>query len=260
VLKSQLLLDVNYQYIIYFMSEHNPWDNTIWDPIDSEQAIEDPMHGPSAIHNMLQTPPMPRGDGTYYQPGSYYMNGTAYVDSQDRPVHVTGGSTVSGRTEAIELQEWITAYHEGEDALTALEAKRQQERLGETGIACAYKLSDVCPGGERLENCETGSSAYGAAQEWATKNDTEKPGNGTAFTTLAWASGECENCALACSAAVKTVDGKADETRVSFFKPDPNVQTINLTELNTQSFVSDPVALKAFQKVFDELRKDDNEA
>ena len=108
------------------MSEHSPWDQTIWDPINPEQAIEDPMHGPSAVHDMLQTPAMPRGDGTYYQPGAYYTHGTAYVDSQDRPVFRIGSSTMAGMREGFELREWLEAHREGDEALTALEAKRQQ--------------------------------------------------------------------------------------------------------------------------------------
>ena len=82
------------------MSEHNPWDRTIWDPINPEQAIEDPMHG------------------------------TAYLDSQDRPVFRIGSSTMVGMREGFELQEWLEAHREGDEALTALEAKRQQSRLG----------------------------------------------------------------------------------------------------------------------------------
>lgn len=241
------------------MNEHNPWDETIWDPIDPEQAIEDPMHGPSAIHSMLQTPPMPLGDGTYLQSGAYYTHGTAYVDSQDRPVHRFGGSTISGMKEGAELQEWLEAHREGKEALTALEAKRQQVRLQENGFAHAYKPSDVCPGAKRLEDCEIGSSAYKTAQEWAGKNDKEKPGSGTVSTVLAWAGSKCGDCAVSCEVAVKTVDGKAQGTRVSFHKPDPSIRTIDLDGLNTLRPVEDPVALKSLERFFNELRKDKNE-
>jgi|AntRauTorckE6833_2_1112554.scaffolds.fasta_scaffold39528_2 hypothetical protein len=210
------------------MSEHNPWDQTIWDPINPEHAIEDPMHGPSAVHQMLQTPAMPRGDGTYYQPGAYYTHGTAYVDSQDRPVFPVGGSTMAGMREGFDLQEWLEAHSEGGEALTTLEAKRQQTRLEKTGFAHCYNTSDVCPGGKKLEDCETGYTAYQAGQEWAAKNDQEKPGDGILSNVLAWAGSKCVECSVSCEVAVKTVDDESQETRVSFYKPDSNVPTIQI--------------------------------
>lgn len=210
------------------MSEHNPWDETIWDPIDPEQAIEDPMHGPSAVHNMLQTPAMPMGDGTYYQPGAFYTHGTGYVDSQDRPVYRIGGSTMSGMREAFDLQEWIEAHHEGEEALTALEAKRQQERLEKTGFVHCYKPSDVCPGGKKLEDCDTGNKALAAAQEWATNNTEENLSEAVISNVLAWAGRKCVGCSVSCEVAVKTNNGVPQETRVSFYKPDPNIPVIQI--------------------------------
>jgi hypothetical protein len=198
------------------MSEHNPWD-----PLDPEQAIEDPMHGPSAVHNMLQIPAMPLGDGTYYQPGAFYAQGTAHIDSQNRPVFRIGRtSTMAGMREAFELQEWVAAHKEGGDALTQLETSRQQRRLAQTSFAHCFKPSDVCPGGKRLENCEIGNAAYHAAQKWAEKNNQEKPGEGTWSNLLAWAGGTCTECSLACEAAVKTVNGVPQESRVTFYKPE----------------------------------------
>lgn len=210
------------------MSEYNPWDETIWDPAKPEQAIEDPLHGPSAVLNMLQTPAMPRGNGIYYQPGAFYTHGTAYVDSQDRPVFRIGGSIAAGIREGLELQEWLEAHRKGDEALSALEAKRQQVRLERTGFAHAYKPSDVCPGGKKLEDCGPGNAAYQAAQEWAAYNSQKKPGEGTLSNVIAWAGRRCVSCSISCEAAVKTVDGIAQETRVSFYEPDPRIQTINL--------------------------------
>lgn len=112
--------------------------------------------------------------------------------------------------------------------MTALEAKRQQARLEQTGFAHTHKLSDVCPGGKKLEDCETGSSAYQAGQEWAAKNSHEKPDEGTMSNVLAWAGGKCVGCTVSCQVAVKTVDDQAQETRVSFYKPDPNIKTIHI--------------------------------
>ncbi len=208
------------------MTKHNPWDQTIWDPINPEQAIEDPMHGPSAIHDVLETPAMPRGDGTYYKLGAFYTHGTAYLDSHDRPVFRIGGS---GTREGFDLQEWITAHREGgNDALTELEATRQRARLDETGFAHCFKPSDVCPGGKRLDDCDTGDTAYKTAQDWAENNDQEKPGSGTLSNVLAWAGGKCAECSVSCEVAVKTVDGKPEETRVSFYRPDPDIPAITL--------------------------------
>jgi hypothetical protein len=234
------------------MSEPNPWDQTIWDPIDPEQAIEDPMHGPSAVHDMLQTPAMPCGDGTYYQPGAYYTRGTAYVDSQDRPVYRIGGSTMAGMRESFELKEWLEAHREGDEALTALEAERQQARLEETGFAHTYKPFDVCPGGKRLEDCETGNTAYQAGLEWAAKKDKEESGDGTISNVIAWAGSKCVGCSVSCEVAVKTVDGKPQETRVSFYKPDPNMQTIRI-DLGKLKPVVAPVTLEEIRKALGSL-------
>lgn len=210
------------------MSEHNPWDETIWDPANPEQAIEDPMHGPSAVHDMLQIPAMPLGDGTYYQPGAFYTHGTAYEDSQGRPVLRMGRASMAVMREALNLQEWVEAHRQGKEALTALEAERQTARLHETGVAYCFRITDVCPGGKRLEDCEIGSAAYNAAQEWAARNDQEKPGEGTMSNVLAWAGGRCTECAVICEVAVKTQDGVPQETRVSFCKPDPDIPTIRI--------------------------------
>jgi hypothetical protein len=230
-------------------SEHNPWDQTIWDPINPEHAIEDPMHGPSAVHSLLQNPAMPRGDGTYYQTGAFYAHGTPYLDSQDRPVFQIGSTHMASMTEGIELQEWLTTYREGGDnALTELEATRQQSRLEETGFAHCFKPSDVCPGGKRLNNCKTGSAAYDTAQEWV--ENQEKPGEGTLSNVLAWAGAKCAECSVSCEVAIKTIDGKPDETRVSFYEPDPNIPVIFL---DMTSYASPMSAdnLKKFQLTSD---------
>lgn len=209
------------------MFEMNPWDETIWDPIDPEQAIEDPMHGPSAIHNMLQTPAMPLGDGTYYQPGAFYTRGTAYVDSQDRPVFRIGGTISGSMREARNLQKWVEASNGGEEALILLEARRQQARLATTGLAHCFKPTDVCPGGKKLEDCDTGNAAFEAGQKWADENQVDAPGDGAVSHVLAWAGGKCTDCSIACEVAVKTVEGQPQETRVSFYRP-LDIETINL--------------------------------
>ncbi len=204
------------------MAEYNPWDQTIWDPLDPERAIKDPIHGPSAVQDMLQIPAMPRDDGIYYQPGAFYSCGTAYLDSHDRPVYPVGGLGVAIMREAAALQEWFTAYNDGgEEALTVLEAARQNERLIRTGAVSCFKLSDVCPGGKKLEDCDTGSTAYEATEDWAVNNNEEQPVDGTVSTRLVWIGGKCAECLLSCSAAVTTANGRPPETRVSFYVTEP---------------------------------------
>src|SRR6266498_4049137 len=133
------------------------FDCTVGDSQNPERAIEDPMHGPWAVYDLLHTPPMPRGDGTYYQPGGFYAFGSNIVDAKDQPLFVIGvaRSTSTFIREMHDLEEWRLANLEGEDAAMALEARRQQERLDTNKVAYAFKPSDVCAGGERLENCET---------------------------------------------------------------------------------------------------------
>jgi len=44
---------------------NDAFDNTVWDPIDHEQAIKDPLHGPSALASLAEIPPMSVGDGLF---------------------------------------------------------------------------------------------------------------------------------------------------------------------------------------------------
>jgi len=90
---------------------NNPYDSTVWDPFDPERAIEDHMHGPSAVHDLLTTPPMPLGNGTYYQPGGYYAVGTVYFDAKGQPVRRAGNvsSMLDPELETRDVHEWIEA-------------------------------------------------------------------------------------------------------------------------------------------------------
>jgi hypothetical protein len=231
------------------MNEYNKWDRTIWDPINPEQAIEDTMHGPSAVYDMLQKPAMPFGDGTYYQPGALYAQGTAYLDSQGRPVYHPS-STAAQRRESLAITEWYDAYQQGEETLVALEAARQQDRLRQHGIAHTFKPSDVCPGGSRLADCETGNTAYQAGQEWAAQQDTEKPQEGSISNVIGWAGSACTRCSVSCQVAVTTDHGIPQETRVSFYRPDPTMQTIRLDISAVEiAPVTDPIALQGIADI-----------
>jgi hypothetical protein len=186
----------------------NPFDSTIWEP-GGEHAIEDPLHGPSAVHEMLETPPMPLGDGTYYQPGASYAVGTPYFDVKGEPIYRIGvaRSTSAVMREALAVTEWAEAAREGEEALTALEARRQRERLEQTGVTFAFKPSDVCAGGQRLDECGTAQTMISAAQERAAIMTEQRPGEGTMWTTFARLGKACTACALQCEVAVQTQDG-----------------------------------------------------
>ena len=103
------------------------FDNTVWDPIDHEQAIEDPLHGPSALASLAEIPPMPVGDGLSYKPGLFYETGyTAYVNEEGDPVYINevGRSQHDIILESSLLSEWVAAYKNG--TLAELRAERQQ--------------------------------------------------------------------------------------------------------------------------------------
>ncbi|HUC89379.1 MAG TPA: hypothetical protein VMR45_01120 [Patescibacteria group bacterium] len=203
------------------MNAENPFDNTP----DGKHAIEDPMHGPTAVHNMLQTPPMPLGNGNYYQPGAYYVSGTNYFDANDQPIWMIGmcGSSITRlRRTILELAEWAEASHQGQEALTALEASRQRGRLERTGVAYSFKPSDVCAGGQQISDCEAASSMMQAAQEHAGNANayTERPDEGIMWNTLAWLGRTCAQCSLNCEVAVQTDGGKPTGiTRIANSRP-----------------------------------------
>lgn len=210
------------------MSSENPFDNTLWDPISPEHAIEDPFHGPSAVFDMLQNTPIPLGYGSYYQEGLWPSN--PYFDSLGRPTLrniVVYAEEARQQTDLI--AEWIETRHEvGDEALVALEGRWQNERMAKTGFAHCFKTTDVCPGSNKLEDCSVGSKAYDAAQKWATDESNTISENGTYKNVLAWAGGKCVSCSVSCEVSVKTVDGTSDETRVTFYKPDPNIPVIHI--------------------------------
>jgi len=187
-------------------SEKNPWNLTV------PGGSEDPLHGPAAVNRALAIPPMPDGNGRYYQPGAFYERGTPWMDANDEPIHVifigAAQSTSAVMRQTRDLSEWIGAAHAGEDALTALEARRQQERLARNGVAYAFKDSDVCAGGKRIDGCETAGSMMASAREAAPRMTRQHPGEGEVWNMLAWIGGNCGACALNCSVDVQTKDGE----------------------------------------------------
>lgn len=94
----------------------NWYDTSIPDPFNAEQAIEDPMHGPEAIGNLLSIPPMPNEDGTYHVFGGLYVCGTTSFDSDGKPfTRISGGSGMLGAIRDSHRQiEWVKKYDNGE--------------------------------------------------------------------------------------------------------------------------------------------------
>jgi hypothetical protein len=212
----------------------DPFDSTIWDPFDSEQAIEDPFHGPSAKLAQAQTPAMPLGNrhGEYYRPGAspWYTLGS-YFDPLGRPAENIYISTDGSLPVHREHREWINTYHQlGEPGLAALETSRQQKRLAETGLAFAFRPQDMCPGGKELQACEPGGRLLGVAREWIAKDHSPQPGEGTVWNIPPKASDRCTGCSLSCEAAIKTVDGVPQYPRVTFVKlPElPGVERVSI--------------------------------
>ena len=192
-------------------NSENLFDRTVWDPQNPERAIEDPVHGPSAVYGLLQAPPMPRGDGTYYQAGGFYAFGSNIVDALNRPLHVIGSarSTLAFAREMHDLEEWRQANLAGEAAATALEARRQQQRLDTNKVAYAFKATDVCAGGSRLKDCATAGPMLAEAESYAANLPPEGTGTkGRVWNTLAWLGTTCASCALHCEVAVESQNGK----------------------------------------------------
>jgi len=109
------------------------------------------------------------------------------------------------------------------DAVTALEAERQRERLNKNQISHAFRPSDVCAGGNRLDDCETAQPMIAEAEAYATRIAAEGPGvddKGRFWNTLAWLGKTCATCELRCDVAIETRGGKpTDIIRFSNTKP-----------------------------------------
>jgi hypothetical protein len=190
--------------------EKNPFDETVWDPTNPEQAIEDPMHGPSATFDLLQIPAMPYGNGIYHQFGGYYAFSTTRVNANGQPLLIINlGKNYAEIEREIDMQsEWIRTFHQDGDAgLARIEAERQQQRLEKKGYTLAFKDTDVCGGGERLGDCDTATEMRTSAQEYANKQYTKRPGEGQITHELSWLSRKCGACALNCSIGIQTNNG-----------------------------------------------------
>lgn len=211
---------------------NNPFDTSIPDPFDPEKMIEDPVHGPSAVHSLLEIPEMPLGDGTYYQPGGFYAVGTPYFDASGQPVYHVGvaRSTPALMHEIRDLHEWQEASQLGEEFLTALEGQRQRRLMDRTGVAHALKPTDVCGGGKRLDECEAAESMVQEAKEIAAKADRPKnPDEGRIWNVPMRLSRTCGSCALSCQVAYETNDGTPTGiTRFTTAQPLKNADVIRI--------------------------------
>lgn len=98
-------------------NEHaDPFDTTIWDPINPEYAIEDPFHGPEARLQLLSIPPFRNEDGTYHVFGALGICVTTTFDAEGRPfVRIAAASSMLGTLRDITLhQDWINKHARGE--------------------------------------------------------------------------------------------------------------------------------------------------
>ena len=98
------------------MSESDKWDNTVWDPTNPEQAIEDPMHGPEARLKLLSMPPFPNEDGTYHVFGGLYICGTTSFDAEGLPFVKIGGGNYMHQAirDSQKHMDWINKWKAGE--------------------------------------------------------------------------------------------------------------------------------------------------
>jgi hypothetical protein len=94
----------------------DPFDKTIWDPVDPEQAIEDPFHGSEALISLLSIPPYRNEDGTFYVfGGSMLPCRTCDFDGEGRPfIELKAGMDPAFMRQLEERRKWIKAFHSGE--------------------------------------------------------------------------------------------------------------------------------------------------
>lgn len=246
---------------------NNPFDTSIPDPFDPEQMVEDPMHGPSAVHELLAVPEMPLGDGTYYQPGGFYAAGTLYFDANGQPVCRSGSthSMATAMREIRALDEWREASQLGEEFLITLEGRRQRERMARTGVAHAFKPTDVCGGGKRLSECETAESIIQEVREIAT--DTDRPiipNEGRIWNIPSYLSRTCGSCALSCQVAYETNNGTpTGTTRFTTARPldDMDVIRIDVATLRPAMPTEDQAAglREAFERLQEPTKSENQE-
>ena len=185
------------------------FDGTIPDPFDSQQSIEDPLHGPTARRQLKTIPPMPMGNGLYYQPGNLYELGTPYVDALNRPVTLIGSARSSREAmrQSLELTEWVTAAGKGEEALLVLETARQRQRLTQNRVTTTYRDTDACVGGKWRRDCETSQLLVGLAFDITFNDLPEQVEHHGPPATETWgvlaSPALCSDCELVCVAAVQ---------------------------------------------------------
>jgi hypothetical protein len=98
-------------------SPEDPFDKTIWDPIDPEHAIEDPFHGPEALMTLLSIPPYKNEDGTFYVfGGSMLPCRTCDFDADGKPFVEIKSAAMSFNfmRQLEEHRKWIEAFNKGE--------------------------------------------------------------------------------------------------------------------------------------------------
>lgn len=96
--------------------EHHTFDSSIPDPSNPEHMIEDPIHGESSRIMQSMITPMPTRSGLWYNFGRDSMRQSPYTDDEGNDVMlIRSGTTPDFMREVFDLQEWVTAFHEGDD-------------------------------------------------------------------------------------------------------------------------------------------------
>lgn len=127
-----------------------------------------------------------------------------------------------------------------------MKAVGNRSEIEEKGAAYCFKEDDICPGGQRLSNCDAGIETYRQGKQWAEKIErieSEKSKAGKALTTLAFTTRKCGQCALTCEAGVITQGGKVEDVRIAFYKPvAPDESTITI-RIDSQSLRKPPTGV-----------------
>lgn len=191
------------------------------------------MHGPSAFHGLLEIPEMPLGNGINYHPGLGFT-GPDHFDAnglpRDREIGVPSNTSARIRNDLL-WAEWVDTYqHGGGPMLIALEGQRQRQRMDSTGVAHAFKPTDVCGGGKRLSECETAESMTREAREIAASTCQPSVSNeGPIWNVPLQLSRICGSCALNCQVAYETNDGMPTGiTRFTTTQPLSDVEVIHI--------------------------------
>lgn len=95
--------------------ENDPFDRTIWDPVDEDRIIEELFQGPEALSDLLSIPPYERPDGSYYVFGASRLPcHTCYFDADGKPfIKLKSGYDQNFLYELEDHKRWVRAFQDG---------------------------------------------------------------------------------------------------------------------------------------------------